>query len=139
MTPADFDPSTYQIVAIPLRRVFNHDYRHALYKDHEDSMIVEARPLQQLANGSWLVSVEGKVYELSNEMMHHVCQWSEESDLYKKLEHTDGDDVATVDFNASHLLRDVRHDHFEPDTELSIRDARIVDDETVEFDFVSES
>lgn len=90
------DPAQYRMFAFSVTAVWQHNRRHALFRDFEDQQVITCRVLDQTAEGDWLISVEGRVYALSEKLMDEALDWAEQANLAKYRE--DEDESSSSDF-----------------------------------------
>lgn len=61
--------NTYEVFAIPMSTLVEYEFRHALTEDFQHHDVIHYQPLRKLPDGAWLISVRGRVYELSEETL----------------------------------------------------------------------
>ena len=60
----------YHSYGLPMDTLIKHERPHALIEDvGTPADVIHYDPLQQLPDGSWLISVRGRVYELREETL----------------------------------------------------------------------
>lgn len=60
---------SYECYALPIETLVEYEFRHALAADFEYHDVIQYQPLRKLPDGTWLISVRGRVYELSEETL----------------------------------------------------------------------
>ena len=64
---SDAPDDSYEIYAIPRSTLARHEHHHALLDDVHHTEVINYQLLRDLPDGSWLISVRGRVYELKEE------------------------------------------------------------------------
>lgn len=61
--------NTYEAYALPLDEIPPFQQRSALYQDYEGYDVIEYRPLQKVSDSEWLISVNGRVYAVEEDIL----------------------------------------------------------------------